>query len=251
MLYSSKSRIGFTLIELLVVIAIIAILAAILFPVFAKAKAKAQQTTCLSNIKELALAVLMYASDYDDTAPLAAYAGHWSTKWHNGTTYSTLRWAGQIYPYVNNLGIYYCPSVPNYFDTPPCSYLGNGVIFWYMTEKQLGEVVLTSGTGVQMGHIDAPANIIMLCEQYYGGFFSHICLTPQPYSGTTFTGYSNRRGSQASDLKTDVHNDGSNYAYCAGHAKWQRAASVLSGDYGVSPGGYAMGPRFLGTFPRF
>jgi len=70
---------GFTLIELLVVIAIIAILAAILFPVFARARAKAQQNNCLSNIKQLALGTLMYVSDYDDRFPFA-----WSTVYYVG-----------------------------------------------------------------------------------------------------------------------------------------------------------------------
>ncbi len=73
------SKNGFTLIELLVVIAIIAILAAILFPVFAKARAKAVQTTCLSNVRQLALAFLMYAQDYDERMPFAYdYADDWS-----------------------------------------------------------------------------------------------------------------------------------------------------------------------------
>ncbi len=65
----TTGRKGFTLIELLVVIAIIAILAAILFPVFSKARAKAQQTACLSNIKQVDLALLMYVSDWDSTFP--------------------------------------------------------------------------------------------------------------------------------------------------------------------------------------
>ena len=70
-MYRTKHKSGFTLIELLVVIAIIAILAAILFPVFARARAKDPQTACLSNIKQLALATLMYASDWDEHAPTA------------------------------------------------------------------------------------------------------------------------------------------------------------------------------------
>src|ERR671938_665535 len=71
---SQRSR-GFTLIELLVVIAIIAILAAILFPVFAQARSKARQTAGLSNAKQLALAVLMYSQDYDETFPRTGYGG--------------------------------------------------------------------------------------------------------------------------------------------------------------------------------
>lgn len=69
-----QRRAAFTLIELLVVIAIIAVLAAILFPVFAQAREKARQTTCASNLRNLGMAVLMYAQDYDEQLPLAAYA---------------------------------------------------------------------------------------------------------------------------------------------------------------------------------
>ena len=72
-------RTGFTLIELLVVIAIIAILAAILFPVFAQAREKARQTSCLSNAKQLGLGISMYVQDYDETMPFACgwYANQW------------------------------------------------------------------------------------------------------------------------------------------------------------------------------
>jgi prepilin-type N-terminal cleavage/methylation domain-containing protein len=100
----SRTRVGFTLIELLVVIAIIAILAAILFPVFARAKAKAQQNNCLSNVKQLTLAFLMYASDNDDYAPLAQGNPNF------GDNKSGRLWATSIYPYVKNLQIYACPS---------------------------------------------------------------------------------------------------------------------------------------------
>jgi len=93
-------RKGFTLIELLVVIAIIAILAAILFPVFAKAREKARQTSCLSNSKQFALGIMMYAQDYDETMPP-------STNF-NGVNGMTL--ADSVMPYVKNSQIMKCPS---------------------------------------------------------------------------------------------------------------------------------------------
>ena len=91
---------GFTLIELLVVIAIIAILAAILFPVFAKVREKARQTSCLSNEKQLGLAFIQYAQDYDETFPVDTNGG-----FNNG-------WAGEIYPYAKSTGVFACPDDP-------------------------------------------------------------------------------------------------------------------------------------------
>jgi prepilin-type N-terminal cleavage/methylation domain-containing protein/prepilin-type processing-associated H-X9-DG protein len=98
----NRSQSAFTLIELLVVIAIIAILAAILFPVFAQAREKARQTSCLSNHKQYALANLMYLQDYDETFPASAYL--------NGACVATFYWA--VDPYVKNAQIVRCPSEP-------------------------------------------------------------------------------------------------------------------------------------------
>ncbi|MBC7805236.1 MAG: prepilin-type N-terminal cleavage/methylation domain-containing protein [Akkermansiaceae bacterium] len=99
-------RIGFTLIELLVVIAIIAILAAILFPVFAQAREKARMTACLSNMKQLGLGMQLYAQDYDDTF---AYAANYDI------TPASARpiWPAMIQPYVKNEGVFRCPSAGN------------------------------------------------------------------------------------------------------------------------------------------
>ncbi len=96
---------GFTLIELLVVIAIIAVLAAILFPVFAQAQARARSITCLSNEKQIGLAIMMYAQDYDDTLPSAYY-------YLNGATSSGgyMHWSGMVAPYVENDGLFVCPA---------------------------------------------------------------------------------------------------------------------------------------------
>ncbi len=100
---------GFTLIELLVVIAIIAILAAILFPVFAQAREKARAVSCLSNTKQLSLGMQMYVQDYDETFPY----WNWGNSWAFGSTspnhFESL-WFNAIYPYVKNAQIFACPS---------------------------------------------------------------------------------------------------------------------------------------------
>ena len=118
---------GFTLIELLVVIAIIAILAAILFPVFARAREAARKATCLSNLKQIALAALMYAQDYDEVLPTATGSG-WESTSHaidpansyitrttaNSRSLGTLDYwqiADLLAPYVKSLDLFQCPTL--------------------------------------------------------------------------------------------------------------------------------------------
>jgi len=99
---------GFTLIELLVVIAIIAILAAILFPVFARAREQARKSTCQSNLKQLANAAIMYAQDYDQRLlPMAALSATAGPIW----------WSTLVQPYLKNEGVLFCPSADGYWKT--------------------------------------------------------------------------------------------------------------------------------------
>jgi len=134
---SYASRRGFTLIELLVVIAIIAILAAILFPVFAQARAAARQASCISNTKQGALATLMYAQDYDETIPLLDNNGSsyysccpsascypdWGTP-GNDPNEPDAMFTGVIQPYIKNSQIYYCPEIGKTNWPAALAYLG-------------------------------------------------------------------------------------------------------------------------------
>ncbi len=105
---------GFTLIELLVVIAIIAILAAILFPVFAKAREQARKTSCLSNLKQLGLGFMMYAQDYDETLPGVRFGNGAGQSWPWAVWPGTYDWTGvftfAMQPYIKNRAILQCPS---------------------------------------------------------------------------------------------------------------------------------------------
>jgi len=137
-------RRGFTLIELLVVIAIIAILAAILFPVFARAREKARQASCQSNLKQIAMAALMYASDYDEVTMEYAY------RMPTGVYY---RWEPFIWPYMRNIQATGCPSEPQpQIGTPPMAYIGGyGYNYYYCSR-------------VPLSKMNSPAETVMFCD---------------------------------------------------------------------------------------
>jgi len=251
-MYRTKHNSGFTLIELLVVIAIIAILAAILFPVFARAKAKAQQTTCLSNLKQLALGVLMYASDWNGHAPTCFISE--CVRWY-GNVDAQEYWTGAIYPYVKSGGIYVCPSaemrdpaytdqpLPGRYPIPRCGYGANGVIF---THGGAGAVAAgyQSGTGgVNMDSIPDPSRIIMMScatfDQNYGyqKFYPNWGWGGDYYSAPFTFGnwwWMNPGGPHE---WTQTHQQGWNFNYCDGHANWRKCTQLNSDDYGLIPAG--------------
>jgi prepilin-type N-terminal cleavage/methylation domain-containing protein/prepilin-type processing-associated H-X9-DG protein len=116
---SRNRKSGFTLIELLVVIAIIAILAAILFPVFAQAREKARQTSCLSDMKQIGLAAIMYVQDYDETFPPIRVIDSDTTNYPNLPADSIETWRNVIQPYIKTTDVFSCPSNPNGRPTGP------------------------------------------------------------------------------------------------------------------------------------
>lgn len=149
-MYRSRKSDGFTLIELLVVIAIIAILAAILFPVFAKAREKARQISCASNMRQLGLAFMQYSQDYDEWYP-GRYIGGPGT---------SINWEYAIYPYVKSVGAYECPDAP----TPLDSYDYN----WTITNYSWDYMHTNTCVGAPIAAFTAPSNTFLLFEGQEG-----------------------------------------------------------------------------------
>ncbi|MBC7287651.1 MAG: DUF1559 domain-containing protein [Armatimonadetes bacterium] len=203
-------RKGFTLIELLVVIAIIAILAAILFPVFARAREKARQASCQSNIKQLMLAVLMYAQDYDEML-----VGSWYDYDGSGTnTPGDYTWRAAVAPYVRNVQIFICPSyasLSNPFD---------GAIPDQAKQSGYARNVVHWAAGPPDPPFGSLANIALPAET--------IFLTESTGSFEFSMGVNgdNNHGLLRNDAAGTRHNDGCNYAFVDGHVKWYKPSAV-------------------------
>ncbi len=197
-------RRGFTLIELLVVIAIIAILAAILFPVFAKARAKARQASCLSNLKQLGLACLMYAQDYDEDLvwPFMTQSG--PVKWPNGDMNTFDTWFRSVYPYVKNIHIYHCPTLPGRW-----AWAGEPTsTFFYGYNYHLMWRNIT--------YFQEPARTAMIGDSNYRSGTSPLC-------------YMLNETAHERRFLDGRHNEGANLVLMDGHAKWYHWVTVMSG----------------------
>jgi len=190
---------GFTLIELLVVIAIIAILAAILFPVFARAREKARQASCLSNVKQMSLAVEMYTQDYDETLPFAI----------GGTMAQPQGLMELIAPYMKNTQIRLCPSDPQgcidftVFNLGRYSYGWNYVLFAQLLRPPFPPVY-------SLASVPKPASTVTIWDGYN--------TSANPMAPMIYPSFR--------------HNQGANCGFLDGHAKWYRDTSPPEGYTG-------------------
>ncbi len=210
---------GFTLIELLVVIAIIAILAAILFPVFARTREKARQASCLSNLKQLALAMQMYAQDYDETWPMSSYwlpgdddnAYAWDFTFNWSTMNSSL---GLIGSYTRSGQISACPSAQGLysFDREYTGYAYNTTYLGGEGQWGTGALLHPSAT---LGEVQRPAETVLLAESAYWSTWSYVGMAANNFLRAP-------SDSMYAWIGPNVHfrhNGTANVAYCDGHVK--------------------------------
>jgi len=241
---------GFTLIELLVVIAIIAILAAILFPVFAQAREKARQATCTSNLKQIATATLMYNQDYDEMFPVWAWDPERQLARPDGTIYQgKVIWPMLYMPYIKNQGVFRCPSDGLATSSVGLTW-GKPFAMSYGTNLRIHRcadtVQCATGSPRALASIDNPADTYWIADVWNG---SPIGIESGPVSGCTWGGSNQTYGADrmrfvqntvpcassggypqpANAANPDAstrHSGGNNIVFADGHVKWSRWQSI-------------------------
>ena len=193
-------RTGFTLIELLVVIAIIAILAAILFPVFARAREKARQSSCLSNTKQLVLAHAAYVIDYDGFTCPSYLPGA-----------PAVFWGQLLQPYTKNEGIFVCPSSPTQGGGGiGTTNMGYGWNYYYLTYAPPGRTANYGYATAHESQIKSPADTIVLGDSRDN---LDYVIRNDPINTTYSPEFR--------------HNDGANFGFMDGHSKWMKSNDAL------------------------
>ena len=225
--FFQRRKSAFTLIELLVVIAIIAILAAILFPTFARARENARRTSCLSNLKQISLAIIQYTQDYDEAYPLTSYSA--------STLAPNISWTLGAAPYMKSTQIFRCPSdntdvwknpvVP----TNPITSTTN----YYTTSYLMNAYMAGTAPYTKQSAIQSMSKVVLLTESSGVGRdhfhpFNWVSETPANplYSGYMHSITFDESKNQTVEIALTRHLDGFNVAYCDGHVKWTKWTMV-------------------------
>lgn len=256
----SRFGAGFTLIELLVVIAIIAILAAILFPVFAQARAKARQTVCLSSEKQISMGFQMYAQDYDETMPYArSYCAYTPA---NDYTQLLSPYVMKAYgEQIKSATMWTCPS-----DSTPRIHVGSAdspnsyaaVYYWDESGDKAAawtwDQPCFGGAyfpGRPMAAFPAPASTLLLAEKPARtnviGQNTSFVLRPHGNLGQDCTSTDDWSPCAATETIKPLHSEGWNYMFVDGHVKWYRPSATVDGNPGDGITGTVDDPRGFWT----
>jgi prepilin-type N-terminal cleavage/methylation domain-containing protein/prepilin-type processing-associated H-X9-DG protein len=218
-----KSR-GFTLIELLVVIAIIAILAAILFPVFARARENARRASCQSNLKQIDLGLLQYVQDYDEKFPC-------TTSGDGSSAPIAEYWPNKLMPYIKSSQIFVCPSE---------SLKGTELSYEINTYLTKSAVDFNNGygqSGINVAKVVSPASVVALTDNDCDKTQVGTCGKNLTYKWSTFIpgrGFGFYDDGTQYNFNWGRHLDGDNVAFADGHVKWYKTAHEFTNSYTVN-----------------
>ncbi len=219
-----RNRRGFTLIELLVVIAIIAILAAILFPVFAQAREKARQTACLSNLRQVGLGLQMYAQDYDEVLPTSIDVVNFADP------KAPNNFLAALIPYIKSKAIFICPSSVD----AGGAYKGYGCTDISCSSLQGNAVVM----GRPLSVIPNPADIVYLDENHFRWNVAWLRPAEYPKKGQFSYWHWNLGSGQGAgkvEQYNNVHSNGGNLVFVDGHARYMQFVRIRSSNFGMVP----------------
>jgi prepilin-type N-terminal cleavage/methylation domain-containing protein/prepilin-type processing-associated H-X9-DG protein len=211
-------RKGFTLIELLVVVAIISLLAGILFPVFARARENARQASCLSNVKQLGLAIEQYKQDYDGFYPFAR--GPKADSWYGNF----------LEPYIKARQIIFCPSAPSQW---PIDYAYNASFGYAITVPTQTTITCNghpNGPLLNEAAVTEPSTSILVVDSsiLYWRYRATNTIDDTNFDASYFNCVQPTTTTLSTTLQPDsgIHMDGVNVLYADAHAKWQKASSI-------------------------
>ncbi len=208
---------GFTLIELLVVIAIIALLAAILFPVFARARENARKSSCQSNLKQLGLGIAQYTQDYDESFPISdnAYPGG-ASGFSTTIVFGPTEWPGKVMPYLKSRQIFRCPSSSPH----PSNVAGTGdnaLSYWAVG----GLFTKPAPAPVSLADVLTPAETPIVYDDLDAYFSGRVVFRPNWTTTTTYNA-----ATSFTLIRKPVHLDFENVLYADGHVKSQKPETL-------------------------